>query len=139
MNRRLCRWLVAVLMLLGLAACGGNQVQRVGVETMDNWETLVRWSQFDALLDYIHPDFLEENPITQLDVDRLHQFRVTQYRVRQIVAAPDGLSVDRMVRIRMFHVHSSQERVVDHLEVWRYDEERRAWLLHSGLPDPRRS
>lgn len=133
------RPLVLLLLIAGLSACGGNQVQRTGVETMDQWERLVRWSQFDALVDFIHPDFLETNPILQLDVDRLHQFRVTEYRVRQILSAPDGLEVERVVRLRLIHLHSARERVVDHREIWRYDPERRAWLLHSGLPDPRRT
>ncbi len=133
------RFLLAALLLAGLAACAGNQVQRAGTETMDAWESLVRWSQFDALVDFIHPDYLEVNPISRLDIDRLHQFRVTEYRVRQIVATPDGKTIDRVVRIRLFHVHSARERVLDHREIWRYDAERRAWLLHSGLPDPRRT
>jgi len=133
------RQLLLVLVALSLSACAGNQIQRTGKETMDTWESLVRWSQFDALVDFIHPEYLQDNPVTQLDVDRLHQFRVTEYRVRQILAAPDGERVERIVRLRLFHVHTAHERVVDHREVWRYDPERRAWLLHSGLPDPRRS
>ena len=133
---RLC---CALLALLLLSACGGNQVQRVGVETMDQWERLVRWSQFDALVDFIHPDYMAATPIMQLDVDRLHQFRVSEYRVRQVLYAPDGREIERVVRLRLIHVHSAQERVVDHREIWRYDPERRAWLLHSGLPDPRRT
>lgn len=128
-----------ILLTAGLCACGGNQIQRTGNETMDRWESLVRWSQFDALVDYIHPDYLEVNPVMQLDVERLHQFRVTEYRVRQIIASADGLDVERLVRLRLIHLHSAQERLVDHREIWRYDPDRRAWLLHSGLPDPRRS
>ena len=137
MNRRLGRLLLAALLLAGLAACAGNQIQRVGSETMDNWESLVRWSQFDALVDFIHPDYLQANPVTPLDVDRLHQFRVTEYRVRQILADPDGEGLERQVRLRLYHVHSARERVVDYREIWRYDQERKAWLLHTGLPDPR--
>ena len=139
MNPRLCRLPLTALLIVGVAACAGNQIQRVGTETMDSWESHVRWSQFDALVDFIHPDYLETSPITQLDVDRLHQFRVTEYRVRQILSAADGLSVERVIRLRLFHLHTAQERVVDHREVWRYDPNLRAWLLHSGLPDPRRS
>ncbi len=127
----------ALLALAMLSACGGNQVQREGTETMQRWETLVRWSEFDALIDFIHPDYLETNPVRQLDIDRLHQFRTSEYRVRQVLTTPDGQSVERVVRLRMYHVHTAQKRVVDHREVWRYDPERRAWLLHSGLPDPR--
>ena len=122
---------------LGLSGCGGNQIQTARTETTDAWESLVRWSQFDALIDFIHPEYLSEQPISQLDVDRLHQFRVTEYRVRQVLVDPDGRGLERLARLRLYHVHSAQERVVDHREVWRYDETLGRWLLHSGLPDPR--
>jgi hypothetical protein len=58
--------------------------------------------------------------------------------VRQVLAEPEGTGFERTVRIRMYHLHSAYERVVDHREVWRYDESLERWLLHSGLPDPRR-
>ncbi len=130
--------LAVLLAALLLAACASNQLQKNRQEMMDRWEVLVRWSQFDALIDFIHPDWLEENPIARLDVDRLDQFRVTEYRVRTVLVDPDGKAAQRQVRIRMIHKHSAHERVIDHVEVWRYDEELKRWLLHSGLPDPRR-
>lgn len=120
-----------------LAACAGGSVQNERTETLDAWESLVRWSQYDALIDFIHPDYLAANPVTALEIDRLNQFRVSEYRVRQIVAEPDGQALERRVQIRLYHVHSARERVVDHREIWRYDEELALWQLHSGLPDPR--
>jgi hypothetical protein len=130
--------LFLVLIILLLAACGANKAQREGKETMDAWEALVRWSQYDALVDFIHPEWLAENPITQLDVDRLHQFKVTEYRIRQVLQEEDGGNIRRRVQIRLYHIHSARERIIDHLEVWRYDGDLKVWLLHSGLPDPRR-
>jgi len=122
-----------------LTGCGVSQQHQDRQDAMDRWEALVRWSEFDALVDLIHPEWLSENPIHPVDIDRLHQFRVTEYRVRQVLADPDGMGFQRVVSIRMYHVHSARERIVDHREIWRYDEDLERWLLHSGLPDPRRS
>jgi len=123
-----------------LAACAGTgQAERERQQAMDRWESLIRWNEHDALVDMIHPDWLAENPIPALDLERLRQFRVTQYRVRQVVADPDGLGVERQVEIRLYHVHSARERVIRHHEQWRYDEDRGRWFMHSGLPDPRRN
>ena len=127
--------LAATTLLVG---CGGNSNLRERQETMDRWEVLVRWSQFDSLIDFMHPDYLAENPIRELDLERLNQFRVTEYRVRQVLLDPDTEEVQRVVRIRLYHIHSARERVIDHREVWRRDEALGVWLLHSGLPDPRR-
>ncbi len=132
----------AVLVILSsmvlLIACGTGQRHDDRQDAMERWEALVRWNEFDALVDMIHPEWLAENPIHPVDIDRLHQFRVTEYRTRQMLVDPDGLGFERVVRIRMYHVHSARERVVDYREVWRYDEDFERWLLHSGLPDPRR-
>lgn len=130
---------ILALTILAAACSGNQQMLRERQQAMDQWEAMVRWSQYHALVDMIHPEWLEENPVRRLEVERLKQFRVTEYRVRQVLAETDSLGVERLVQIRMYHVHSARERVITHREVWRYDEERERWLLHSGLPDPRRS
>ncbi|TVQ40265.1 MAG: hypothetical protein EA370_03775 [Wenzhouxiangella sp.] len=127
-----------LLTAFALVACGGSGNVRERQEALDAWENRVRWSAFETLVDFIHPEWLDENPVTELDLERLNQFRVTEYRVRAILADPDGQSLERRARIRLVNVHNHRERVIDHLEVWRYDDERKRWLLHSGLPDPRR-
>ncbi|MEE4303276.1 MAG: hypothetical protein V2J19_03905 [Wenzhouxiangella sp.] len=129
--------LIVLTTVVLLAACaGGSQAQRERDQAMDLWQEMVRWSEYDGLVDMIHPDWLAENPIRSIELERLRQFRVTEYRVRQVISAPDEQRVERRVQIRLYHVHSARERVIQHREVWRYDETRDRWLLHSGLPDP---
>lgn len=129
--------LMPLMVVLLLAACaGGSQGQRQRDQAMDLWQETVRWSEYDGLIDMIHPDWLADNPIRSVELERLRQFRVTEYRVRQVISDPDGERVVRRVQIRLYHVHTARERVIQHREVWRYDEERDRWLLHSGLPDP---
>ena len=142
MNRLPASMIRGSLMLLCLllaAACGTSSSARERQQAMDRWEVLVRWNQFDNLIDFIHPDYLAENPVTNLDIDRLNQFRVTEYRVRQVLVSPDSDEIERLARIRLYHVHSGRERVVDYREIWRLDDDLGVWLLHSGLPDPRRN
>lgn len=131
--------LVSIAALILLIGCGMGQKNDERQDAMERWEALVRWNEFDSLVDMIHPDWLADNPVDPVDLDRLEQFRVTEYRVRQVLAEPDGQGFERLVRIRMYHLRSARERVVDYREVWRYDETLERWLLHSGLPDPRQS
>ena len=125
----------ALLSLVLLAGCGAmSDRDRLRTETIQRYEATVRWNQFDALVDFMHPDWLEENPVSSLDIDRLHQFRVSQYSVRQVMSVPED-GVDRLVQLRIYNKHTARERVVDYVEAWRWDEERERWMLHSGLPD----
>ncbi len=136
MHRILLLSLLSVLMLSG---CGSGPPEREKQDRIMAWESAVRWSEHkDALLDFIHPEWLAEHPVSPLDIDRLEQFRVTEYRVRQVIANPNGLEIERRVQLRLYHVHTARERVIDHREIWRYDEESEVWLMHSGIPDPRR-
>lgn len=136
---RLLRALLAVALagiLAGtLAACATNDKDRLRTETMDQYEALVRWNQFHNLVDYMHPDWLAENPIRELDLSRLQQFQVSQYQVRQVLALDDGSGIDRLVQLHLYHVHTQRARTIQYLEAWRWDEEREGWFLHSGLPD----
>ncbi|MDT8408883.1 MAG: hypothetical protein RQ741_04730 [Wenzhouxiangellaceae bacterium] len=127
--------MIAAALVLSACSLPQKQQDQRRTETLDRFEAVLRWNEFDAVTDFMHPDWLEENPVTQLDVDRLHQFRVTQYTLRQVVAEEDGSGIDRLVQLRMYHIHSARERVIEYLEAWRWDEERERWMLHSGLPD----
>ena len=125
----------ALLSLLLLTGCGAmSDRDRLRTETIQRYEATVRWNQFDAMVDFMHPEWLEENPVSSLDIDRLHQFRVSQYSVRQVMSVPES-GVDRLVQLRIYNKHTARERVVDYVEAWRWDEERERWMLHSGLPD----
>ena len=127
---------IGVVSLLGLlGACGTlDEKDKKRTETMDRYEAVVRWNQFDSMVDFMHPEWLAENPVSSLDIERLHQFRVSQYTVRQVLTASDG-GVDRLVQLRLYNKHTAREKVVEYLESWRWDDERGRWMLHSGLPD----
>jgi len=127
---------IGMVSLLGLlGACGTlDEKDKKRTETMDRYEAIVRWNQFDSMVDFMHPDWLAENPVTSLEVERLHQFRVSQYTVRQVLSDSEG-GVNRLVQLRMYNKHTAREKVVEYVESWRWDDERARWMLHSGLPD----
>ena len=126
--------LLAVVIAL-LAGCAGDTMSRTREETLQKYETIVRWSQWDAAVDYLAPEYLEENPISRLDMDRLRLFRVTQYIPRQVAVAADGMGVQQVVEIRLYNQREAVERSIFDRQLWKYDEETQRWLLHTGLPD----
>lgn len=127
---------IGTMSLLGLlSACDTlNEKDKQRTETMERYEAIVRWNQFDSMVDFMHPEWLAENPVSSLDVERLHQFRVSQYSVRQVLSDSEG-GVDRLVQLRLYNKHTAREKVIEYLESWRWDDERGRWMLHSGLPD----
>ena len=125
-----------VLCLLAVAACTGNQIEESRSEAFKQYETIIRWSQWDAAADFIAPEYMAENPITRLDMDRLRLFRVTSYTLRSAGVYDEGLTARQVVEIKMFNKHQGVERTIIDEQEWRYNEETKRWQLHSGLPDP---
>ena len=132
--------ILRTVLILGLAtlltACPQTREQKDLSDTLLQYETIVRWAQWDAATAFISPKYLEDNPITRLDLDRLRLFKVTAYIVRSSTPIEDGKEVLQNVEIRMFNNQQARERTITDSQHWKYDEERGRWLLHSGLPDP---
>ena len=129
-------FIFALLLTLLAAACASNKVTESRSEAFKQYETIVRWSQWDAAADFIAPEYLVDNPITRLDMDRLRLFRVTAYTIRSTGIYDEGMTARQTVEIKMFNKNQGVERTIIDNQEWRYSEESQRWLLHSGLPDP---
>ena len=128
--------LALVVTTVFLAGCPSNQVDKSRGETFKQYETIIRWSQWDAAADFIAPEYLAEHPISRLDMDRLRLFRVTAYTVRSTGVFDEGMTARQVVEIKMFNANQAVERTILNEQEWRYHENIKRWLLHSGLPDP---
>jgi hypothetical protein len=127
---------VFTLALLAVVACTSNPEEKSRGEAFKQYETIIRWSQWDAAVDFIALEYQIEHPISRLDMDRLRLFRVTAYTVRSTGVFDEGMTARQTVEIRMFNTQQALERTVIDEQEWRYDVDRERWLLHSGLPDP---
>lgn len=119
-----------------LAACGANQVDKNRAEVFDQYETVVRWSQWDAAASFIAAEYQKDHPITRLDMDRLRLFRVTAYNVRSSSFFDEGMTVRQTVEIKLFNKSQAVERTIIDEQEWRYNPQIERWQLHSDLPDP---
>jgi hypothetical protein len=132
--------ILRTLVILGLAAlltaCPKTKEESDLSDTLLKYDTVIRWAQWDAAVDFISPEYLEEHPVTRLDLDRLRLFKVTQYTVRSAVPVDEGDGLLQEVEIKMFNKNQARERSVLDEQYWKYDEERERWFLHTGLPDP---
>ena len=128
------------LLMLGMATllsgCPQTKAEKGLSETLLQYETIIRWAQWDAASDFVSPEYLQEHPLTRLDLDRLRLFRVTQYNVRSSAPVDEGKGHIQVVEIRMFNKNQARERSIIDEQHWKYNELTERWQLHSGLPDP---
>ena len=119
-----------------LSGCPQTKEEKGLTETLQQYETIIRWAQWDAAADFVSPEYLSDNPITRLDLDRLRLFKVTQYIVRSSAPVDAGHGLIQVVEVRMFNKNQARERTIIDEQYWKYNELIERWQLHSGLPDP---
>ena len=136
MIKPILRGLLMLTIASLLVGCPKTKEEKGLSETLEKYEVIVRWAQWDAAVDFISMEYQEENPITRLDMDRLRLFRVTQYVVRSAVPFDEGNGMVQVVEIRMFNKNQARERSIIDEQLWKFNEETERWQLHSGLPDP---
>ena len=124
------------LTAMALIACTSNPAEKERGETFKQYETIIRWSQWDAAADFIAAEYQMEHPITRLELDRLRLFKVTAYTVRSTGIFDEGMTVKQVVEIKMFNSAQAVERTITDEQEWRYNTEIETWKLYSGLPDP---
>jgi len=135
-RRSILTALILAATTIALTGCPSNQAEKSRGETFKQYETIIRWSQWDAAADFIAPEYLAEHPITRLEMDRLRLFRVTAYTIRSTGVYDEGMTARQVVEIKLFNANQAVERTILDEQEWRYHENVKRWLLHSGLPDP---
>ncbi len=129
--------LMVFTMSFFLAGClppSGTEKSRT--DALEQYETIVRWSEWDGAVGFLAPSYLEEHPISRLQMERLQMFKVTSYTIRAFSVYDEGMTAVQTVDIKMYNSAQAIERTITDEQVWRYDPELKHWLLHSGLPDP---
>jgi len=134
MNRIMLVVMFLVLCLPGCLPPGGIESSRD--DRLKQYESIVRWSEWDGAVTFLAPAYLEEHPVSRLEMERLRMFKVTNYIQRSFAMYDEGMTAVQTVEIKMFNNTQAIERTITDEQVWRYDPELKIWLLFSGLPDP---
>lgn len=123
-----------ITFILTLVACSPPKKENFD-NSMTTIEQLTRWNEFAGIVNMIDPEYLEDNPVSDLDIERLKQYRTSSYTVTQKQMAADEKSYRQTVILKMYSVHNPVERQIRWQQEWRFNEENSRWSMFSGLPD----
>lgn len=131
MKRLLCATLV---LALGACATGAPPADLLE-QTLDSYEsTLTFGGDLTQAIGFIDPEWLAAHPPSELELERLRQVIVTDYRAGDPVRIDDQ-HVSQVVRMEVVNNHTQNARGVVDRQQWRYDDVAKRWWLTSGLPD----
>ena len=123
--------LLAATLLPGCASTGkGEALQRAQYA----WSAAIRWGDFEGAWNLVEPDYREQHPLTDLELERYGQVQVSHYRELGTQPTTDG-TVARDIDIGVINRHTMAERGMRYRESWRWDEEAGTWWITGGLPD----
>lgn len=133
--RRISGIVLVLLSVLLLAGCAGKERSDSLTSTLSAYAATLRWGDFRTAAQFIDPKVLEAHPLSDLDMARYKQVRVTEYDDDAGPVPIDAYDVQQTVRIGIVNIHTQTERtLIDH-QTWHYDVKNKHWWLTSGLPD----
>ena len=123
--------LACALLLPGCASTGkGEALQRAQYA----WSAAIRWGDFEGAWNLVDPDYREQHPLTDVELERYAQVQVSHYRELGVQPTTDGTAV-RDIDIGVINRHTMAERGMRYRESWRWDEAANTWWNTGGLPD----
>jgi hypothetical protein len=124
---------VGLFIGLVLTGCASLEKDRraMGLQAATNaYQSALRWGDFDTALGLLSPELQRDEELPQ----DLKDLRITRYEVVQPPLIRAGDSATQTVSIEyLFEYNQILRRLTDR-QVWRWDEQEKAWWLQSGLP-----
>lgn len=102
--------------------------------TLESYASTIRWGNFEDAAAFVDPDVLKAHPLTELDLQRYRQVRVSGYNAQP--RRPLGENeIGQTVEIVLTNNNTQAVRSVLDRQRWRFDDKKKRWSLVSGLPD----
>lgn len=133
---------ILLLTLLGLASLSAlaadkkmsKKQRRELEETQVKYDATMRWGTVEDALPYLDPEYAKSHPMSDLELSRYDQVKISSYRAGDNVPLPDG-RIGRIAEVRVINNNTQAERQLRVKEIWRWDAEGKRWLQASGLPN----
>jgi hypothetical protein len=116
-------------MLSGCAGIEKDKQATALLASTNGYREALRWGYWQAAVEFLHPEAR-----AQADLAPLENVRVTGIEVlRPATITPEAHAL-RLVRIDYVLEDEQRVKQVIDRQDWRWDQDRKVWLLHSGLP-----
>ena len=127
--------ILLMLLILLLAACATQERSQSLTSTLSAYGGVLRWGDIASAAQFLDPEVRAKHPLTELDLARYKQVRVTEYNDDAGPVPINPTEVRQTVRISVVNIHTQAERNITDHQTWKYDEKTKHWWLTSGLPD----
>ena len=123
--------IIAAVILVGCATTKKDTRMDALSITADKYQSAIRWGLYDIA------DNLREagGVIDNSTIERLKKIKVTEYKSIHKDVSKDGTEAKYVIEIKYYNIDYMLEKTLIDKQVWKYDPEKKAWSLQSGLPE----
>lgn len=116
--------LAVALVTVGCVATLGKK-QKLE-DTLRVYEGAIRWGEYELANSF------GAQPAT--DLAGLQNIKVTGYQVQYSNISEDAQEAKQTVLIQYYDTQTMRQETIIHNQQWRYDEDRKRWLVQPNLP-----
>lgn len=122
--------LLSAILLTGCTYFGAQSRMQQFDDFARAYAKAVMWSNFEMAYSATQ----SAGKLPQADAAAFQNIKVTSYDLASQKAAPDGMTVKRVVQIRYVRTSRMVEQNLTVEETWAYSDEEKRWVLQSGFP-----
>ena len=122
-----------MLLLVMLAGCAGITASsrfEIYEDIQRAYRLALRDSDFKAAALVLDPAAQPES----IDYHQYDGFKVVRYEATKRSQADGGLEIKQEVEIQYYHVNRPVVKTLEDHQLWRYQPDKKNWLLETGLP-----
>jgi len=99
--------------------------------TFEIYDITLRRSQFHAVQNFIDPAYRDQD----LNFDTYKNVKVVDFTVTHVKVSEDRFNVDQAVQLQYFLLDRNILKTIEYRQTWRFDEQKKKWLLQTPLPN----
>jgi hypothetical protein len=132
MHTRILAIIIFMLLISGCGSITGYRKMEQLNETMQAYEQVIRWSEFDYAMIFLEPSEREANPP---DESLYKRIRVTAYKIKKTALSDDEMQAVQVAEISYYKIDNVTLKSFSDHQLWEWDTKDKRWYLKSGLPD----
>jgi hypothetical protein len=99
-------------------------------KTSNAYRELILLSEFETAYTFGNTENMNED----VNLDALKNIKVTDYALKSYEVSNDKSEITQSVEMEYYWAGRYRVRTILDKQIWKYDEEKQTWLLHTGLP-----
>jgi len=123
---------LVILLLMGCSTVSVKSKMTKFETLTDNYRISLLRSEFDVIYQVLDPSVVKK---IKIDLLKYKNLRVSEYEVKNIIVSDNKLEIIQIVHIEYYLLNQLIVRTIQDDQLWKYNEEKKTWLLFSGPPN----